>query len=388
MVVAGEESGDMHAAKIVAGLRAREPGVVCWGIGGEHLRRAGMEILVPAAEMAVMGLTEVLRRYGFFKQVFTRMVREAAARKPDVVLLVDYPGFNLRLAERLHQQGFQVVYYICPQVWAWKRSRIGKMARILDRLMVIFPFETQVFAHTSLRVHFVGHPLVEEARQVRTAPPVNLPWKGTEHIALLPGSRRHEICRILPVMLETAALLQGNNPERSFIIAAPSEEARELAATLLGQCQAPLQVEIVVGKTRQVLRQARGSLVASGTATIEAALQHCPMIIVYKTAALTYALARLLVRGVKHIGMVNIVAGHLLCPEFIQHKARADEMAAATETILRDGPEREKMIAGLTGLEKALDHAAAREDPVSILLEYKKGAQPTGRAPNSAAAGS
>ncbi|MDD2236780.1 MAG: lipid-A-disaccharide synthase, partial [Kiritimatiellae bacterium] len=306
LIVAGEVSGDMHAARLVTALKEQAPEVECWGIGGPRLRACGMQTVHDVREMAVMGLSEVLRRYFFFRRVFHEMIRLAEERKPDAALLVDYPGFNVRLAEQLHRRGIKTLYYISPQVWAWHRSRIPKLAAILDRLMVIFPFEVEVFSGTGLAVDFVGHPLVEEAEKTRQDPLLRLPWAGERRVALLPGSRRHEVSRILPCMLEASVLLEKRFPDVCFILAAPSEEIRDVAEQVMSrQMVRPAHVSIVVDETRQVLRQARAAMVASGTATIETALQHCPMIVVYKTAWPTYLMARWLVRGVKHIGMLN-----------------------------------------------------------------------------------
>ena len=200
LLIAGEVSGDMHAAGLVRAVRARAPDVRFVGIGGDELQAAGMEARYHVRDMAVMGLAEVLRRYGFFRRVFRDMVRTAQTLKPDLVVLVDYPGFNLRFAREVKRLGLHCLYYVCPQVWAWHRSRIRLMADVVDRLLAIFPFEPGVFEGTGLRVDFVGHPLVDVAARVRAEPLMELPWKGEPRVALLPGSRRQEIQRILPPM--------------------------------------------------------------------------------------------------------------------------------------------------------------------------------------------
>ena len=202
MIVAGEVSGDQHAARLVRDLRAARGDVEIFGIGGDALRREGVRTLVDARDMAVLGFFEVLARYPFFRRVFNQMTALLSAEKPDALLLVDYPGFNLRLAAKAHELGIPVLYYISPQVWAWHKSRIPKMAKILDLLMVIFPFEVEVFKDTGLKTVFVGHPLVESVRRTLAHPSPDLPWPpGKRRVALLPGSRRQEIQRILPAML-------------------------------------------------------------------------------------------------------------------------------------------------------------------------------------------
>ena len=369
MIIAGEISGDMHAAALVQAIRRRRPDIECFGIGGENLRAAGMEIHYDVRDMAVLGLTEVLLRFRFFKGVFNAMLALARERRPDAVLLVDYPGFNLRFAARAHALGFKVLYYICPQVWAWNRGRIPRMARIVDRLLAIFPFEVDVFKDSGLRVDFVGHPLVAQAAVARAEPLAPLPWQGEPRIALLPGSRYHEVKRILPVMLTAAARVQEQFPGAGFIVAAPSEEVAGWVRAVMGSLgNGPEHVAVMAGQTRQVLRQARAALVASGTATIETALMRCPMLVVYRVAWATYCIGRLLIR-VPYLGMVNIVAGERLCPEFIQHKARPEAMAAALAPLLRDGPARETMLAGLDRVSQALGDPHAAEHAADIILQ-------------------
>jgi lipid-A-disaccharide synthase len=325
-----------------------------------------MEILVDAKDMAVLGLWEVLKRYGHFKRIFEDMTRVALERKPDAVLLVDYPGFNLRFAARMHAAGIKVLYYVCPQVWAWHRSRIAKMAEIVDRLMVIFPFEVDVFKGTGLKVDFVGHPLVEEAEKALVEPLQPLPWKGQPRIALLPGSRKQEIERILPPMLGAASILRKKYPEASFIVAAASEEMDRLIHAKLGS--RPSTLPIVTGATRQVLRQADAAMVASGTATLETAMMGCPMTVVYRTAALTYYIGRMLVQ-VPHLGMVNLIAGRGLCPEFIQGAATPSNLAAAIEPLASDGPARRAMVQGLAEVRSKLGRGGAAERAAAVVLD-------------------
>lgn len=368
LLIAGEVSGDMHAAGLVRAIKRRCSDMEFFGIGGDELRAAGMEIIVDARDMAVMGLAEVIKRYGFFKQVFSDMVSLACARKPDAVVLVDYPGFNLRFAEKAHKMGIKVVYYICPQVWAWRRSRIRKMARIVNRLIVIFPFEPEVFKGTGLKVDFVGHPLVEVAEKALAEPLKDLPWNGEPKIALLPGSRRQEVERILPSMVSAAGLLERKNSGAAFLIASPSDEiAGNVREVLSSHLDKPTRCEIVVGDTRQVLRQVRAAMVASGTATIEAALMGCPMVVVYKMSPLTYFLGRLLVK-VPDIGMVNVVAGRRLCPELIQGAATPEALASAMDPLVGDTSERATMKAGLEEVRRLLGKGGAAEKAAEILL--------------------
>lgn len=369
LLVAGEVSGDMHAAGLVRAVREKASDVHFLGIGGEELQAAGMDVKYHVRDMAVMGLAEVLRRYGFFRRVFREMTDLARALKPDLVVLVDYPGFNLRFAREVKRLGLKCLYYVCPQVWAWHRSRIRLMATVVDRLVAIFPFEPALFEGTGLRVDFVGHPLVDAAARARAEPWRDLPWKGKPRVALLPGSRRQEIQRILPPMWKAAGLLEARQRGISFLVAAPSEEiAGFIKEQLPGIPGGPLRAEVVAGATRQVLRQARAAMVASGTATLETALMECPEIIVYKTSWLTYAAGRLLVK-VPHLGMVNLVAGRRVCPELIQGAATPLALASALEPLLADTPERAAMLEGLREVIRALGPGGAAERAASFLIQ-------------------
>lgn len=357
MIVAGEVSGDQHAARLVRDLRAARGDVEITGIGGEALRREGVRTLYDVRDMAVVGFLEVVSRLAFFRRVFRQMTERLESDRPDALLLVDYPGFNLRLAAKARALGIPVLYYVSPQVWAWHKSRIPKMARILDLLMVIFPFEVEVFKGTGLKTVFVGHPLVESVKRTLARPSPELPWPaGERRIGLLPGSRRQEIQRVLPAMLAAARELRRRDPATAFLIPAASAEIREQIARQLDTLppEDRAAVAVVDGQMREILRQARAAMVCSGTATVETALLHCPLIVVYRTAALTYWFGRRIIR-VPWLGMVNLIAGRELCPEFIQGAARPGAMADAVEALAADTPERQVQLAGLEEVARSLE---------------------------------
>lgn len=381
MAVAGEVSGDAHLGAVLRELRSRNASLTVWGIGGHECQAAGMEILVDADEMAVLGIAEVLKRYGFFRQVFQRILKEVERRKPDAVLLVDYPGFNLRLAKQLHRRGIKVLYYVCPQVWAWNRRRIRQMAEWLDRLMVIFPFEVDVFKDTGLKVDFVGHPLVEEAQAVREGEVLDLPWPpGSPRIALMPGSRRQEIERHLGLMLDTAERLLEEDDQRSFLLAAASKKLAEAIEQELFARSDELRnhVQMVTGNTRHVLRQADLALVKSGTGTIETALQHCPMVILYKTSALTYIIGKLLV-DLPYLGMVNIVAGRQICPEAIQSEATPEALSNTLSHLHHHPDQLEVMRRDLQDVATKLDRGRAAAN-VADIISHELELRPKGSA--------
>ena len=369
LVIAGEISGDMHAAKLVEAVRRQRQDVEFFGIGGDALRAAGTEILIETRDMAVMGLTDVIVRLSFFQYVMDEMVGQLHHREPDAVLLVDYPGFNLRFAARARQKGARVIYYICPQVWAWHRSRIPKIARIVDRLLCIFPFEPALFEKTGLKAEFIGHPLVELAASLHTAERRCLPWQGTENVALLPGSRLSEVRLILPALCRAAQRLEEQRPAASFIVAAASEEVAALIESYFSlAADVPQKIKIVTDDTREVLIQSKAAIVTSGTATIEAALLGCPMVVVYKMPPLSYLVARLLVR-VESVGMVNVVAGRRICPELIQDDVQPEAIVAALTPLLSGTSERDTMIRGLEGVRRALGSGATTERGARILLD-------------------
>lgn len=367
MFIAGEVSGDMHAGRLLAAVKRHHPDVSAFGIGGADLRAAGMEVLVDEASMAVVGLTEAIKRLWHFKRVYDRMVRVAAERRPSALILVDYPGFNLRFAARVHAMGIKVIYFICPQVWAWNQGRIPRMAHNIDRLITIFPFEARYFEGTGLKVDFVGHPLVDEAQRELDAPEPLLPWNGTPHVALLPGSRRHEIEALLPDMLDAAVLVTRHYPSACFMIPTASAQIHEMVtATVAVAPRKPERLQVVAGGARSVLRTACAGLVTSGTATLEAALMRCPNVIVYRAGALTYFIGRKLVK-INHIGIVNIIAGTTVCPELIQETATPAAMAAHLLPLLSDTPERRAMTAGMGAAADRLGQGGAIERAAAIV---------------------
>ena len=368
LIVAGEVSGDLHAAKVVQVVKTRAPETTFWGIGGDDMRAAGVELLQHTDRMGVMGIVEVLKQYRFFRTVFKQVLAEVDKRKPDAALLVDYPGFNLRLAAELKKRGVKVFYYISPKVWAWNKKRIPKMARAIDRLMVVFPFEVDVFAGTGLPVDFVGNPLVAQIDDFLAHDQEPLPWMSERRIALLPGSRKQEIERILPTMLSAAKKLEAQFSNVSFMIATPNDRIEKIVKDQIPRCkERPLFVNVVCGHAREAMRQAEAAIVTSGTATLETALIGTPHILVYKTSAFTYWFARSVVK-IAHIGLVNIIANRTVCPELIQHDATPDALAVATTRLMDATPERQAMLAGYAEVRQLLGAKKAAENVAAILL--------------------
>lgn len=372
-VIAGELSGDQHAAELVRELRRRRPELEVWGIGGDHLQAAGMSLTRHCRDMAVMGIWEVLKRYGFFRAIFRDVVTELRARRPSLVLLVDYPGFNLRLAKELRGSGIPVVQYVCPQVWAWKKGRIKTMAEVLDEVLCLFPFEPRLFDDTPLTATFVGHPLVASVDAFLATPSEPLPWvEGTRKIGLLPGSRSAEVERLLPTMLAAAAALQQQQPGVSFVLPASDADRAAQIEELLAHASTPQRFAVVVGRAREVMRQADAAWIASGTATLEAGLIGCPMVIVYRTAWLTYAIGKRVVK-IDHVGLVNILAGKEICPELLQHAANPEALVAALAPLLAAGEEPRAMREALGELKQALGAMTGPGPAVDRLLVHVSG---------------
>ncbi|MCF7817577.1 MAG: lipid-A-disaccharide synthase [Kiritimatiellales bacterium] len=368
LIVAGEVSGDLHAAKVVQAVKDRAPETTFWGIGGDDMCAAGVGLLQHTDRMGVMGIVEVLKQYRFFRTVFKQVLAEVDRRKPDAALLVDYPGFNLRLAAELKKRGVKVFYYISPKVWAWNKKRIPKMAEVIDRLMVVFPFEVGVFEGSGLPVDFVGNPLVAQIDDFLASDQQTLPWMSERRIALLPGSRKQEIDRILPTMLSAAKKLEAQFPNVSFMIATPNDRIEKIVKNQISRCkERPLLLGVVCGHAREVMRQAEAAIVTSGTATLETALIGTPHILVYKTSAFTYWFARSVVK-ILHIGLVNIVANRTVCPELIQHDATPEALAIATARLMADTPERQAMLKGYAEVRQLLGAKKAAENVAAILL--------------------
>lgn len=369
LVVAGEVSGDLHAAKVVQAVKARSPETAFWGIGGDDLRAQGVELLQHTDRMGVMGITEVLKQYSFFKGVLKQLLDEVEKRRPDAALLVDYPGFNLRLAAELKKRGVKVYYYISPKVWAWNKKRIPKMAKVIDRLMVVFPFEVDLFKGTDLQVDFVGNPLVAQIDDFLSGEHAELPWQSERRIALLPGSRRQEIERILPTMLVAAKKLETKHEGLSFMIATPNGRIEKIVNEQIAAASVkPSRLNVICGNARELMRQAEAAMVTSGTATLETALVGTPHILVYKTSAFTYWFARTVVK-IKHIGLVNIIAGRTVCPEILQHDATPDRLANEITKLMSDTPERKTMTDGYAEVRHLLGSKNAAENAAAILCE-------------------
>ena len=392
-ISAGEASGEHYGALLIESLKqqlgASGQTAAFFGMGGERMVAAGLDRVVRSEDMAVMGITEVVRHLPRIYAGFRKLKQSIRNRRPDVAVLIDFPDIHFKLSAELHRLGVPVIFFVSPQLWAWKKHRIKLVQRYVDRMLVIFPFEESFYRERGVQAEFVGHPLAELpqpsisrdqfARGNRLEP--SRTW-----IALLPGSRPKEIRDNLPEMLEAAWNLTDregkDHCEFEFIVPlAPTLNAEQRAEvlTLVEECGCGLDIRLV-DDARAALFHARASVVASGTATVEAALIGNPFVVVYRLSALTYAIAKLVVT-VPHVAMANLIAGKRVVPELIQHDFTASNIVQQLEPLLPDGTPRESMMQGLQAIRKLLvtanpDTGGAIQRVASITLDVIRAASP------------
>jgi len=360
MIVAGEASGDAIAAGLIDAVREQRPGARFEGVAGPRMEAAGCRALYPSDRLAVVGLTEVLRHFGDIREVFNGLKRRLREDPPDLLVCVDLPDFNLRLARVAKRAGVPVVYYVSPQVWAWRRGRVRGIGRVVDHMLVIFPFEMEVYEAAGVPVTYVGNPIVERLAEVpdRQAARERLGLAAEAPVvALLPGSRRSEVLRMAPVLLEAAELLEPRFPGIRFVLPVAGPEV----AQVLDEVQAEMGPAGLVRCDDSITATAAAdcAAVTSGTATLETAVVGTPLIVLYKLSPVTFWLARRLVR-VSYIGMVNLIAGREVAPELIQGDAEPQTVAETLAELLEDPHRREKARAELAGVRETLGHEPSR----------------------------
>lgn len=363
LIIAGEASGDMHGAALMTALHRIDPGIRFFGVGGQSMRRAGLEALYKNEDFAVMGLREVIAHYRFFKRALARLQNEMKTRLPRLVILIDFPDFNFRVAGMAKRSGIPVFYYIAPQVWAWRKGRAKTMARIVDHLAAIFEFELDFFKGKGLPVTFVGHPLLDQPgpRLSAEAFRKELGLLETDTlVGLVPGSRKQEIERMLPVMTQAAKILSQRIPNLRFVVScAPSLEPEFLRAHMNAD------FPVWENRTKEIMSYSKIALVTSGTATLETALCLTPMVVLYKTSALTFALLRMLIR-VPNISLVNLVARKRIVPELIQKQANPNTVVAMVERFLKDPDYYFRTKSDLASLRSRLGSAGAADRAAKI----------------------
>jgi lipid-A-disaccharide synthase len=359
MIIAGEASGDMHGANLVRAMLKINPALNFYGIGGNKLREEGVQLLASASDMAVVGLTEVISKLGEILKIMGMMKRSLDERRPDLVILIDYPDFNLPLAKAAKKRGIKVFYYISPQVWAWRKSRINKIKRLVDKMAVILPFEVDTYAAKGFAVNYVGHPLLDMVKLNYSKQELRKKFglAGDKiTIGIMPGSRPSEVKKLMPELLRASEILAKEIPDIQFVLPlADTLEETEVTEFISGS---NLKVKVISGQTYDVVSCADLVLVASGTATLETALLKVPMVIVYKISLLSYAIGRLIV-DVKNIGLVNIIAGKTIVPELIQGDACGERIAREALSILKNEGKKQEIIKELEAIRAKLGESGA-----------------------------
>ena len=366
-IIAGETSGDQHGAKLVRAMQTKYPALFFCGVGGEALRQAGVRILMDASELTVVGITEVISKIPSILKGIGTLKKLLKSLRPDLLILIDFPDFNLHIAGVAKKLGIPVLYYISPQIWAWRRGRVKRIGRIVDHMAVLLPFEEQVYQEHNVPVTFVGHPLLD-AHLPSTEPK---PKTGAEErfsIGLVPGSREIEITRHLPVMLDAADILKERLKHVKFIISRAASIGREKIETIIAGNRHWKDVEIVSNGVEKVFERCHAIIAASGTVTLQAAIYGTPMVIIYKVSPLSYWLGRALIR-VSSIGLVNLVAGKQIVPELIQDEASAGNIASALEHMLNDTDGLVDLRQQLFSLRDGLGGSGASERVAKIALE-------------------
>jgi lipid-A-disaccharide synthase len=368
MISCGEPSGDLYAGALAVEIRRRQPDAAIFGLGGQRLRAGGGELLADYRGLSVTGLVEAIRVLPKSLSTLNRLVDAARTEKPNALVLIDFPDFNFRLAAAIRKLGVPIIYYISPQLWAWRQSRMKVMKRLVDRVLVIFPFEEQIYRDAGVPVQFVGHPLVDLAR-AQEPKETFLREIGLDPdrpiVALLPGSRPNEVERLLPIIRDGVAKIAAQLPRAQFVIArAPSLDDRLFSRTKWSGIR-PVEV---LARTDEVLAISDVAITASGTATVQAALHGRPMVVVYRLSPLTYRLGRRFLL-VEHVAMVNLIAGRRIVPELIQDDCTADNIAAETLSLLTNQERAEETRRGLAEVRAKLGGPGASGRAADVVLE-------------------
>jgi lipid-A-disaccharide synthase len=373
MIVAGEASGDLHGANLVRAMRELRPELRFTGMGGIELERAGVELLCDAAKIAVVGAFEILSHLGDILNARRALIKRMRAQRPGLLILIDYPDFNLLLAKQAKKLGIPVYYYISPQIWAWRKSRVHKIARLTDRVAVILPFEQAFYAKYSYAVDFVGHPLLDSVRPQKN-PEQFRRELGIEPdqrlIGLLPGSRGKEIVSLLPDFLAAAALLAEKQPKLSFLLPqAPPIDLALLAAHGLTQAQQQLDIRVVTEDRYSMMAACDAAVAASGTVLLELAILGVPTVATYRVSPPTFFLARILIRGLRFFSLVNLIAEREIIPELLQDAVTPQRIAQELEPLIAPTPQRIAMIKGFGEVCRRLGGPGASRRAARVALD-------------------
>lgn len=369
MISVGEASGDLHGANVAKALKEIQPDIEIFGMGGRDMRAAGVEILYDVADLGVIGFVEVVKNLPRLFRLRDMLVAEMKARRPDVLVVIDYPDFNMRLAKFAKPLGIPVVSYISPTVWAWRRGRAKGVAETMAKVAAIFPFEAEVYREYGANVEFVGHPLVDVVKPALTRAAAYAYFQADPArpiVLLLPGSRQQEITNLLPVMLEAAAKVEEQQPGCQFFLPVASTISREILQTIIAQNK--INVVLTQDNTYDLMNIADIGIAASGTVTLEAALLDLPTVVIYKMATLTYWIGKMLVK-IPYISLPNIIAGRQVVPELLQHAVTPEAIAAETLAVLAGGEVSRLVHAGLAEVRAKLGQAGAVDRVAQLIIE-------------------
>lgn len=370
MIIAGETSGDLQAANLIKSLKLINPNIEIFGMGGKKMQAEGAEIIYDITGLAIVGFFEVLKHLNTFKKIFKKLAALLEIRKPDAVILIDYPGFNLRFAKTAKEKNIPVIYYISPQIWAWGEDRIHEIKKYVDKMIVIFGFEENIYKEVGVKVSFTGHPFLDIVKPV---------WKKEEtiktchlrhdsiKIALMPGSRKKEIEKHLPIMLRACEIIKNKIPNAEFIIS----RIKELDQSLYNKAihKSKITLHSLDNKPYEIMDIADLVIVSSGSATLEVAIMEKPMVIVYKTSFLTWLLARNLIK-IPDIGLVNIVARERIVPELMQFEVTPKNIARVSLKILSDHKKIHEIKENLRKVKSKLGEIGASSRAAHIIHKY------------------
>lgn len=334
MIITGEESGDNHGANVVRAMLKKHNNLVFFGIGGKALKKAGTDILVEASELSVIGITEAFSKLPTLLKGMSIVKKNLKNKKPDLLILVDFPDFNLHAASHAKKLNIPVLYYISPQIWAWRSGRVKKIGRLVDHIAVIFPFEETLYRKHHIPVSFVGHPLLDQSARAANDEK-DFKKEGVSVIGILPGSRHREVVQLLPEMLGAAEKIYSSNQELKFVISIAPSINRELVERMVEEHAKEIHYELISEPVHRVFEKCDFLIAVSGTVTLEAAIAGVPMIIIYRVSMITYLLGLILVK-VGYISLVNLIAGAEVIPELIQGKAKSQNIADHVNRMIND----------------------------------------------------
>ena len=377
MIVAGEASGDLHGSNLIKAVHKKEPDISFFGVGGPKIKETGSQILVDSAELAVVGISEVLPNVGKIFGALKLLKKKILEVRPSLVVLIDFPDFNLMLAKHAKKAGIPILYYISPQVWAWRKKRVNKIAKLVNRMAVVFPFEVEFYKKAGLDARFVGHPLIDAVKVTANRESLRNKFgigEGKRVIGLLPGSRGKEIKSLLPAMLESAEIMASRSPEFQFILPVAHTIDKHFIDEHLSLYN--VDVTVVEGDTYDVMKTCDAAFIASGTASLEAAIIGTPMIVVYSASPFTYLIGKLFVlKNIKFFSLPNIVAEREIIPELLQDDVNAGRMVEEMFAILYGKGIYEQMVKDLDDVRERLGGEGASRRTADLVIEMVKESQ-------------